>query len=108
MSVLNTIGKNKTTFLITPLDLLNLVAIKGLTATDLEKIINALVIDGFIDLIYSDRHGEKVYCITILEKGKFFTRNGEKIKRTLIFKLVVTVCFAFLSFLLGLLLKAIF
>ena len=108
MCLLLELGNKKTTFLITPLDLLNMLAIKGLTTTNLEKIINALCVDGFIDLVYSDRHGEKVYCITLLEKGKCFRRNGEKIKRTLIFKLVVTVCFAFLSFLLGLILKAIF
>ena len=108
MCVLLQLGNKKTTFLITPLDLLNMVATKGLTTTGLEKIINALVVDGFIDLIYSERHGEPVYCITLLEKGKSFRRNGEKIKRAILFKLIITVSFAFLSFLLGILLKAIF
>ncbi len=74
----------------------------------LDKIVNDLYTDGFFDLVYTERQGEKVYCITLTEKGKGYPREAMLVKRTLMFKLVVTVGFAIFSFILGLILKAIF
>ncbi len=74
----------------------------------LDKIVNDLYIDGFFDLVYTERHGEKVYCISLTEKGKGYPRIAKLVRRTLIFKLAVSVGFAIFSFVLGLILKAIF
>ena len=64
--------------------------------------------DGYFDLIYSDRHGERVYCITLLNKGKAFFRGKKIFKRNLLFRVLVTLLLAVLSFITGLILKAIF
>jgi hypothetical protein len=86
-----------------------LMPITGENSEDkLDKIVNDLYTDGFFDLVYTERQGEKVYCITLTEKGKGYPRESKLVKRTLMFKLVVSVGFAIFSFILGLILKAIF
>ncbi len=74
----------------------------------LDKIVNDLYTDGFFDLVYTERHGEQVYCITLTEKGKGYPRIANTVKRTIMFKFIVSVVFAVFSFILGLILKAIF
>ena len=100
--------ENKKTILITPNDLIKITGDKLLTESVVDKIVCDLSADGYLDLIYSDRHGEKVYCITLTEKGKGFLRGKKVMKRTLIFRLMVTVVLAVVSFVIGLVLKAIF
>ncbi len=74
----------------------------------LDRIVNDLYTDGFFDLVYTERQGEKVYCITLTEKGKGYPRISKMLRRNLAFRFVVTVGFALLSFIIGLILKAIF
>ena len=100
--------KDKSTILITPADLIKISGVEALSQTKLELIVKDLCADGYFDLIYSDRHGETVYCVTIKEKGKGYTRGLKVMKRNLIFRLVLTISFALLSFVVGLILKAIF
>lgn len=108
MSVLYKESKDKKSYLITPTDLLKTSGVETLSLTDLDKVVKDLSVDGYFDLVYSDRRGETVYCISLTEKGRGYQRNAKLIKRNLIYKLIVTVGFAFLSFVIGLLLKAIF
>lgn len=108
MSVILDECKGKDSFLISPVDFLQLLCVKGMTHLELEKVLEGLCQDGYLDLVYSDRHGERVYCIALLQKGRGYKRNGEQIKRNLIYKLAVTVVFAVLSFVIGIILKAIF
>lgn len=99
---------DKRSTLISPIDLIKLSGANNLTQTQLEKIMNDLYMDGYFDLVYSERHGELVYCVSLTEKGKGYMRNLKVMKRTLIFRLCVTVALAFISFIIGLILKAIF
>ncbi|MBE5753913.1 MAG: hypothetical protein E7340_01065 [Clostridiales bacterium] len=99
--------KDKSAILISPTDLVKLIDGK-VTESGVEKIMQDLSSDGYFDLIYSDRRGETVYCVTLLEKGKGYLRNLKVMKRTLVFRLCVTIVLAFVSFIIGLILKAIF
>ena len=108
MTVILREGVDRQSFLISPADFIRLVAVKDLTHAELEKILDGLSQDGYLDVVYSDRHGERVYCIALLPKGKGYKRNSEQIKRSLLIKLVITVSFALLSFIIGIILKAIF
>lgn len=108
MSVLHGQCANKKSVLISPIDLIKLSGVEKITLTELEKVVKDLSTDGYFDLIYSDRHGETVYCISLTEKGRGFVRGERLIKRNLLFRLVVSVVFAILSFLIGLILKAVF
>ena len=100
--------KGKDAILIRPLDLIKMVNEEALSLSRLEKIVSDLSTDGYFDLIYSDRRGEIVYCISVLERGKGFLRSEKQRKRNLLARLFLTVTFAFISFLVGVILKKIF
>ena len=98
----------KGAILISPIDLLKIIGVEHLTLSQLEKVIEDLRLDGYFDLVYSDRRGEKVFCITLNEKGKGYIRSENIEKRNLIKRLTLTIGFAILSFLVGIILKKIF
>ena len=98
----------KQAILVSPIDLLKIVGTENLTLSELEKTLQDLCTDGYFDLVYSDRHGEKVFCITLLEKGKGYLRSESLEKRNLIKRFVLTIGFAILSFIVGIILKKIF
>lgn len=108
MTALCKMCKDKNSTLISPLDLISIVGDKSFSQTALDQVMDDLSSDGYFDLIYSDRRGEKVYCITLLERGKGYTRGVKVFKRNLLFRLGLTVALAIVSFLIGLILKAIF
>ncbi len=94
--------------LVTPNDLINMTGDKSITLKAIDNIMTDLNFDGYFDLVYSDRHGETVYCISLTEKGKGFDRSRKVFKRNLAFRIGLTISLAFLSFIIGLVLKAIF
>ncbi len=100
--------KEKEAILISPVDLLKIIGEENLSISRLEKIVKDLGTDGYFDLIYSDRRGETVYCISFLEKGKGYLRSEKQRKRNLFARLFLTIGFAVISFLVGLILKKIF
>ena len=108
MRALMKMRKDRNSLLVSPMDLLAVLGDKEFNQTFLEKIIQDLSSDGYFDLVYSDRRGEKVYCITFLQKGQAYNRNTLIMRRNLVFRLGVTVVLAIVSFLIGLVLKAIF
>lgn len=79
-----------------------------LTVTDTEKTIESLSESGYFDYVLSDRRGEKVYCITLTEKGKGYLRSVKEFKRNLLFRLCLSAALAVFSFIIGLILKAVF
>lgn len=99
---------NRESLLVTPLDLINMSGDKNITLKTIDDIMCDLNFDGYFDLVYSDKHGEMVYCISLTEKGKGFERNRKVFKRNIVFRIGLTVALAFLSFIVGLILKAIF
>lgn len=108
MKVLCGESKDKRSYLISPIDLLKMSGVDALTLTELDKIVKDLSSDGYFDLIYSDRRGEVVYCVSLTQKGKGYLRSTKLVKRNLIFRFVLTIGFAILSFVVGLILKALF
>lgn len=108
MAVIYSECKDKNSLLISPTDLLKMTGTDKLTLTGLDKVVTDLHTDGYFDLVYSDRRGETVYCIALTEKGKGYPRDVKLIKRNLIFRVGVSVALAFLSFVIGLILKAVF
>ena len=81
---------------------------KNISAKKLEDTLALLQMDGFFDVIYSERKGERMYVITLHTKGLAFRRNKKKAKKRALFKVLVTVLCAVASFLIGLFLKAVF
>lgn len=108
MQVIFRESQGKCAILLSPFELIQMLKDKTLTKTDVEKLLTELSVDGYFDIVYSDRHGQVVYCITLLTKGKNFMRDQKLFKRNLIFRLALSVIFAFISFIIGLILKKIF
>ena len=108
LSFLIKLCKERQAILISPTDLLNNISIKEYSQEQLEKKVIELSNEGYFDLVYSDRRGEKVYCITLLEKGKSYFRKERTERQNLVKRFFLTIGFAVLSFLVGVLLKKIF
>ncbi len=95
--------------LIAPADLLKLLPKKEkCTEEKLEKILKALELDDYFEMISSDRKGEKMYVITLHPNGFAFKRSSVQMRRDLFFKVSWTILSAILAFLVGLLMKRIF
>ena len=110
-AVMSTIAKEckeKDSLLISPSDLKSLLGGVDFTLDRLDKIVEDLYTDGYFDLVLSERRGEKVYCITLTEKGKGYFRNKKLMKRNLIYRIGLSAALALFSFIIGLILKAIF
>lgn len=100
--------KDKHSTIISPTDITRLTDKYGVGLNRVEKTVKDLYMDGYFDMVYSDRRGETVYCITLTEKGKAYMRNAKVMKRNLIFKIGFSFALAVFSFLVGVVLKAIF
>lgn len=100
---------NRDTCLLLPLDFEHALAPKyAINQIELQGILDGLVQDNYINLVNSDKNGELIYCISILPKGKSFYREQKHAKQTWVGAVVRTVLLAILSFVVGIILKAIF
>lgn len=108
MSAVYRACKERNCILISPNELINMSSMRGTTIFKLEQILQDLKKDGYFELVYSDRRGEKIYCITLTEKGKGYNRSVKVLRRSVLFKIALSTLLAIFSFLLGLVLKKIF
>lgn len=100
---------NRDTCLLSPIDVEHAVAPKySINHVEIQALLEGLVQENYINLVNSDKNGELIYCISILPKGKSFHREQKNIKKGWVGAAVRTVLLAILSFIVGLILKAIF
>ena len=62
----------------------------------------------YINVVNSDKNGELIYCITVLPKGKSFYREEKNKKKTWSVAIIRTIILAVISFVVGIILKALF
>lgn len=74
----------------------------------IDDTLNALHMDGYFDLITSERKGEKMYVISLTETGLGFKRQLAQKRRDVAFKILLAFIGAFATFIFGLIIKAIF
>lgn len=109
MAAVYTLCKDHASRLIAPSNLLNGLPQNYKTDEEgLEKQLLGLQAEGYFDLIPSDRKGEKVYVISLTNKGGNFPQEQRKQRRQLVFRVLFTLCGAVASFLIGLILRRIF
>lgn len=108
MTAIAKLCQERQSLLITPSDLVRIINDQKISQNRLEKVMTELSQDGYFELVYSNRKGEEVYCITLTLKGRGFLREQKKFKRNVLFRVGFTVVLAVLSFIIGLILKAIF
>ena len=94
--------------LVSPAEFLSELNDPNLSAAGLARIVRDLAYDGYIDVIETDRKGEFIYCINLLEKGSAFPRELANQRRDFVMRIVTTIGLAVLSFAVGLVLKSIF
>lgn len=87
--------------LVSPSDLLTDLKDKKMTAEKLDKTLKSLELDDYFDLIYSDKKGAEVMCITLKPKGRAFSREAVQNRRYLVFKIMIAVGSAILTFVVG-------
>jgi hypothetical protein len=95
--------------LLSPTELINaLPARRKYSETQLEKILQALALDDYFQLLSSSRGGEKVYVISLHASGYAYKRYDEQRRRGAAAKVGWAVCSAIIAFVVGWALKWIF
>lgn len=95
--------------LISPLEILSLLPAKTKYSTEkIDDILKDLMSDGYFDIIYSERKGEKMYVISLKERGVMFQRNAKQKQREVFFKIFLAFIGALATFIFGLILKTLF
>ena len=79
-----------------------------ISISELDDIMISLSKDNYIEFVSSDNKKGYYYCIKLKSKGQTFLKDRAKQKKELFFTLFKTVCLAGVSFVIGVLLKAIF
>ena len=74
---------------------------------ELDDILNALRVDGYFDLIYSERKGEKMYVINLRESGFAWKRTEKQKQRDISFRIFLAFVGALATFIFGLILKGL-
>lgn len=73
---------NKESALISPKQLIiSLLPDHQVTEKELDKIVNDLSLDGYIDVINSNNKGSHIYCISLKLKGVGFKRQMQNLKK---------------------------
>jgi hypothetical protein len=95
--------------LVSPIDILSLLpSNKKYNVERIDDTLNSLHMDGYFDLITSERKGEKMYVISLKENGYSFNRNKKQRQRDILFRIFLAFVGAFATFIFGLILKALF
>ncbi len=81
---------------------------KQYTEEGLENILSELSLDGYFELLSSERKGEKMYVISLRSSGYAFKRYFAQMRRDGMVKLFWAVTSAVVAFLVGIILKRIF
>ncbi len=109
MNAVFTLADGKEQILVSPYEIIALLPPKADYDTEkLEGVLRALELDGYFELISSDRKGEPMYVIHLKAAGLAYKRSDIQRKRGLYIKLGITAATAVLSFAIGMILKAIF
>ena len=109
MGAVYTLCEGKGICLISPTDLISLLpSRKKYTEEQVEKILGALALDDYFEMLSSERKGEKMYGISLHASGYAYKRCSLQQKRDVALKLGWAIASAVIAFLVGWVLKWIF
>ena len=95
--------------LVSPLEIMSILPEKKkYTPEKMDKILRSLELDDYFDIIESERKGEKTYVITLHANGEAYRRTRQQIKRSVAFKIGLSVAGAVITFVVGMILRGIF
>lgn len=95
--------------LVSPIDIMSILpAGRKYNLERIDDALNALKLDGYVDVITSVRKGEKMYVISLKENGMAYKRSAKQKQRDVLFKIFLAFVGALATFVFGLIIKAIF
>lgn len=108
MSAVFQLSEGKERFLVAPYELLALLPPRmNFNEEKLYRALRSLELDGYFELIESDRKGEPVFVVHMREAGRSFRRSDALRKRRIYYKIAVTLLCGVLSALVGILVKSL-
>ena len=81
---------------------------KIVNSSNVKEIVKGLHLDGYIEVVYSSREKEEIYCITLTNKGKNFKAEYKREIQNIKNRLLITILCACVSFVVGRILIALF
>ena len=109
MSAVYDMCDGKDSCLVSPMEIVSLLPAKRkYTPQKVEQILRSLELDDYFDLIASDRKGEKMYVITLHPNGEGYARERQQMRRSVAFKIGLSVAGAVITFVVGMILRGIF
>ena len=99
----------KQSLLIAPQEILEILPeTDAMEEEELSEVLKGLALDGYIDVVNSDKKGQTIYCLSLRSRGQAFEREKERKKKQLMMRVGLTIGLAFLSFLITMILRSIF
>lgn len=109
MNAVYRLCEGKGSCLVSPLEIMSMLPErKKYTAEKVDGILRSLELDDYFDIIQSDRKGERMYVITLHTNGVAYKRINQQVKRSIAFKVVLSVAGAIITFVVGRILVGIF
>ncbi len=99
----------KKTYLISPHDIAKEICNKIiLSISEIDEIMTSLSMQNYIDFVVSDSKDGYYYCVKLKKKGQTYLLDSKKQKKALMMLVLRSMFLATVSFVFGLILKAIF
>ena len=109
MNYLCKVCSNKKTYLVSPHEIAQATSKKAvLSVAEIDEIMTSLSLDNYIDFVVSDGKNGYYYCVSLKKKGQTFITDAKRQKKTLGLLVLRSMFLATVSFIFGLILKAIF
>ncbi len=109
MNYLCKVCAGKRTYLVSPHEIAQATSKKAvLSIAEIDEIMTGLSLENYIDFVVSDSKNGYCYCVTLKKKGQTFISDAKQQKKTLGMLVLRSIFLATVSFLFGLILKAIF
>ena len=108
MGVIFQLSEGKERFLASPYELLALLPPRlNFDEEKLIRTLRSLELDGYFELIESERKGERVFVVIMHDAGLSFKRSDALRRRRMYYKIAVTLLCGALSALVGILVKSL-
>ena len=100
---------SKKTHLISPHDIAKEICNKViLSVSEIDEIMTSLSLQNYIDFVVSDGRNGYYYCVKLKKKGQTYLADSKRQRKSLLMLVFRSMFLATVSFVFGLILKAIF
>lgn len=99
----------KKTHLVSPHDIAKEISRKMvLSVSEIDEVMASLSLQNYIDFVVSDSKNGYYYCVKLKKKGQTYLADAKKQKKALMMLVLRSMFLASVSFVFGIILKAIF